>query len=55
MIASGFRIVSPLHPHCETQALLIHYRDPLFTAEFLSMLAEVGVKSVKLPPTPGGM
>ncbi len=29
---------------------LIHDRDPLFTAEFLSMLAEVGVKSIKLPP-----
>jgi putative transposase len=29
---------------------LIHDRDPLFTTEFLAMLAEVGVKSVKLPP-----
>src|SRR5712692_1089261 len=29
---------------------LIHDRDPLFTAEFLSMLAEVGVKSIKLLP-----
>ena len=29
---------------------LIHDRDPLFTAEFRSMLADVGVKSVKLPP-----
>jgi len=29
---------------------LIHDRDPLFTTEFLNMLAEVGVKSVKLPP-----
>jgi putative transposase len=29
---------------------LIHDRDPLFTAEFLSMLVDVGVKSVKLPP-----
>jgi putative transposase len=29
---------------------LIHDRDPLFTAEFLKMLADVGVKSVKLPP-----
>jgi hypothetical protein len=24
-------------------------RDPLFTAEFLKMLAEVGIQSVKLP------
>jgi hypothetical protein len=29
---------------------LIHDRDPLFTAEFLAMLADSGVKSVKLPP-----
>src|SRR5713101_9727780 len=29
---------------------LIHDRDPLFTAEFLDMVADVGVKSVKLPP-----
>ena len=29
---------------------LIHDRDPLFTAEFLSMLADTGVLSVKLPP-----
>jgi transposase InsO family protein len=29
---------------------LIHDRDPLFTAEFLGMLADVGVQSVKLPP-----
>jgi hypothetical protein len=28
---------------------LIHDRDPLFTKEFLSMLAEVGIESVKLP------
>jgi putative transposase len=29
---------------------LIHDRDPLFTAEFRSILASVGVTSVKLPP-----
>ena len=29
---------------------LIHDRDPLFTTEFLDMLADVSVKSVKLPP-----
>ena len=29
---------------------LIHDRDPLYTQEFLKMLAEVGVESVKLPP-----
>jgi len=29
---------------------LIHDRDPLFTAEFLGLLAVSGVQSVKLPP-----
>ena len=29
---------------------LIHDRDPLFTAEFLKMLEQTGVKSAKLPP-----
>src|ERR1700709_1467556 len=29
---------------------LIHDRDPLFTAEFLSALAEAGVESVRRPP-----
>jgi transposase len=29
---------------------LIHDRDPLFTAQFLSMLADLGVKSVRLTP-----
>ena len=28
---------------------LIHDRDPLLTAEFMSMLAETGTESVKLP------
>jgi hypothetical protein len=31
---------------------LIHDRDPLFTAEFLDMLADAGVQSVKLPRLP---
>src|SRR5262245_8386642 len=29
---------------------LIHDRDPLYTRQFLSMLAEAGIDSVKLPP-----
>jgi transposase InsO family protein len=29
---------------------LIHDRDPLFTAEFLEILADSGVKSMRLPP-----
>jgi hypothetical protein len=33
----------------EGKRYLIHDLDPLFTAEFLSTLAEVGVESVKRP------
>jgi len=29
---------------------LIHDRDPLYTREFLSMLADAGIESVRLPP-----
>lgn len=29
---------------------VIHDREPLFTDEFLTMLADTGVKSVRLPP-----
>lgn len=29
---------------------LIHDRDPLFTKDFLSMLADSGIESIKLPP-----
>jgi transposase InsO family protein len=29
---------------------LIHDRDPLFTTEFLNMIGDAGVQSVKLPP-----
>jgi transposase InsO family protein len=29
---------------------LIHDRDPLFTAEFVNVLGEAGIQSVKLPP-----
>ena len=28
---------------------MIHDRDPLFTPEFLEMLADIGIQSVKLP------
>ncbi len=28
----------------------LHDRNPLFTADFLAMIAQTGVKSVKLPP-----
>jgi transposase InsO family protein len=34
----------------EGKRYLIHDRDPLYTQEFLNMLADVGIESVKLPP-----
>jgi putative transposase len=34
----------------KTKRFLIHDRDPLYTAQFLGILAEFGVESVKLPP-----
>jgi putative transposase len=34
----------------EGKRYLIHDRDPLYTQQFLSMLDEVGIESVKLPP-----
>jgi len=33
-----------------TRMALIHDRDPLYTQEFLNLLADVGIESVKLPP-----
>ena len=40
---------------CEEEILkqkryLIHDRDPLYTSQFLAILAECGIESVKLPP-----
>ena len=29
---------------------MIHGRDPLFTPDFLKMLAEAGIESMRLPP-----
>ena len=34
----------------EGKRYLIHDRDPLYTQQFLSMLGEVGIEPVKLPP-----
>ena len=34
----------------EGKHYLIHDRDPLYTREFLHILADAGVESVKLPP-----
>jgi transposase InsO family protein len=46
----GRNLTDPVDGILKGKRYLIHDRDPLFTAEFLKMLAETGVKSVKLPP-----
>jgi len=43
-------LTDPVDGLLQGKRYLIHDRDPLFTAEFLKMLAEVGIHSVKLPP-----
>ena len=46
----GRRVTDPVDGILNGKRYLIHDRDPLFTAEFLRLLAGVGVESVKLPP-----
>jgi putative transposase len=46
----GRRVTDAVDGILKEKRYLIHDRDPLFTAEFLSLLAGVGVESVKLPP-----
>lgn len=46
----GQECADPLAGILEGMRYLIHDRDPLYTAEFLTILQGVGVKSVRLPP-----
>ena len=46
----GRNLADPVDGILNGKRYLVHDRDPLFTADFLRMLADVGVKSVKLPP-----
>src|SRR4051812_12204170 len=46
----GRRVTDVVDGILNGKRYVIHDRDPLFTAEFLSLLAGVGVESVKLPP-----
>jgi transposase InsO family protein len=46
----GRNLTDPLDGILNGKRYLIHDRDPLFTTKFLDILADVGVKSVKLPP-----
>jgi putative transposase len=42
-------VTDPIDGFLKGKRYLIHDRDPLYTAEFLTMLEGVGVKSVRLP------
>jgi putative transposase len=42
-------VTDPIDGFLKGKRYLIHDRDPLYTAEFLTMLKSVGVKSVRLP------
>jgi transposase InsO family protein len=46
----GRNLIDGLDGILNGKRYLIHDRDPLFTTEFLDILADVGVKSAKLPP-----
>jgi putative transposase len=46
----GRNLTDPVDGILAGKRYLIHDRDPLFTAEFLKMLRDSGVESVKLPP-----
>jgi putative transposase len=50
MSQMGRRVTDVVDGIASGKRYLIHDRDPLFTAEFLSLLAAVGVEPVKLPP-----
>src|SRR3954453_2138999 len=46
----GRRVTDAVDGILNGKRYLIHDRDPLFTAEFLNLVADIGVESVKLPP-----
>jgi len=46
----GRRVTDVIDGILNGRRYLIHDRDPLFTLDFRTMLASVGVQSVKLPP-----
>jgi putative transposase len=45
----GRNVTDPIDGFLKGKRYLIHDRDPLYTAEFSTMLEGVGVKSVRLP------
>ena len=50
MIQIGRSLTDGVDGFFEGKRYLIHDRDPLYTQEFLSMLGDAGIESVKLPP-----
>ena len=50
MTQIGRNLTDPVDGILKGKRYLIHDRDPLFTAEFLNILAAADVESVKLPP-----
>ena len=50
MIQIGRNLTDAVDGILNGKRYLIHDRDPLFTSEFLDMLADIGVQTVKLPP-----
>ena len=46
----GRNLTDPIDGLLKGKRYLIHDRDPMFTTEFLNILAETGVASVRIPP-----
>ena len=49
MIQVARDLTDPIDGLLSKKRYLIHDRDPLFTADFLQMLGEAGIESVRLP------
>jgi hypothetical protein len=49
-LPDGRRVTDAVDGILNGKRYLIHDRDPLFTAEFLNLLAGIGVESVELAP-----
>ena len=50
MMQIGRNLTDGVDGFFEGKRYLIHDRDPLYTQQFLTMLGEAGIESVKLPP-----
>ena len=50
MIQIAFNVTDCVDRFFEGKRYLIHNRDPFYTQQFLNMLGEAGIESVKLRP-----